>query len=152
MKTFFAAALAGLATANEPWVIDMAPSNAISITQVSGTENFVMTSGVADPDPIKTANTEHFNVTGIWNVDGTIMDNVLFTCKLQGVQVFSQTFPCTTGDANCPLPTGTVGEQWNGVFTFDVPAIAPPFEYDVHVSAKDKAGNMLWDLESKFRI
>ena len=87
MKTFLASALAALAVANEPFVIDAAEdvSNAIAVTQISGQQNFVMTSGRADPDPIKTANTESFYVTGIWNVDGTVMKDVLFTCKMQGV-------------------------------------------------------------------
>ena len=79
------------------------------------------------------------------------MTKVQFTCKLQGVQVFKQDFPCASGDANCPLPTGAVGEMWNGSFGFDVPAVAPPFEYDVHVVGFAGTAS-LWELESKFRI
>merc|ERR1711981_1385124 len=128
-------------------VTDVVPSNSIAITQIAGQANFVLTptGTFADPDPIKTANTEKFNVSGIWNVDGSVMDSVYFYCKLQGVKVFEQTFPCSTGDANCPLPAGTVGEAWKGMFTFDVPGFAPPFEYDVHVVAKDANGTALWD-------
>ena len=129
-------------------------SNSIAITQVSGQANFVLmpTGTYADPDPIKTANTEKFNVSGIWNIDASTLDHVTFTCKLQGVEVFKQDFKCATGDANCPLPAGTVGEQWAGVFTFDVPGFAPPFEYDVHVKAYKADKTELFDLESKFRI
>ena len=68
------------------------------------------------------------------------------------MEVYKQDFPCSTGDANCPKPTGTVGEQWAGMFTFDVPGFAPPFEYDVHVMAYDANKVALFDLESKFRI
>ena len=64
----------------------------------------------ADPDPIKRHNTEKFHVEGIWSVDGSVLDNVYFYCKLQGVKVFSQTFPCSDGDANCPTPKGSIGE------------------------------------------
>ena len=135
-------------------VTDVAPSNGIAITQVSGQANFVLmpTGTYADPDPIKTANTEKFNVSGIWNIDASTLDHVEFTCKLQGVQVYKQDFSCASGDANCPLPAGTVGEQWAGVFTFDVPGFAPPFEYDVHVKAYKADKTELFDLESKFRI
>ena len=136
-------------------VTDVVPSNSIAITQVSGQANFVLvpTGTYADPDPIKTANTEKFNVSGIWNsAVGATMDKVEFTCKLQGVEVYKQDFKCTTGDANCPLPAGTVGEQWKGMFTFDVPGFAPPFEYDVHVIAYTADKTQLFDLESKFRI
>ena len=51
-------------------VADVVPSNSIAITQVSGQANFVLmpTGTYADPDPIKTANTEKFNVAGIWNI------------------------------------------------------------------------------------
>ena len=135
-------------------VTDYVPSNSIAITQVSGQANFVLmpTGTYADPDPIKTANTEKFNVSGIWNIDASTLDKVEFTCKLQGVQVYKQDFKCATGDANCPLPAGTVGEQWAGMFTFDVPGFAPPFEYDVHVKAYKADNTELFDLESKFRI
>merc|ERR1712051_446063 len=87
-------------------VTDVVPSNSIAITQVSGQANFVLmpTGTYADPDPIKTANTEKFNVAGIWNIDASSLDHVEFTCKLQGVEVFKQDFKCATGDANCPLP------------------------------------------------
>ena len=65
-------------------VTDVVPSNSIAITQVSGQANFVLmpTGTYADPDPIKTANTEKFNVSGIWNVDASTLDHVEFTCKL----------------------------------------------------------------------
>ena len=60
------------------------PSNSIAINQISGQDKFVLmpTGTYADPDPIKTANTEKFNVSGIWNVDGSVLDHVEFTCKL----------------------------------------------------------------------
>ena len=148
------ALLAAAAAANELHLIEAVPSNAIAITQLSGTENWVMSSGIADPDPIKTNNRQYFNVEGPWtSTAGANMDKVEFTCNLQGVQVFKQDFKCATGDANCPLPSGTVGEMWNGSFYFDVPAVAPPFEYDVHVTAFTADGTtQLWQLESKFRI
>ena len=147
------ALLAATAAANELHLIEAEPaSNAISIVQLSGTENWVMSSGVADPDPIKTNNRQYFNVTGPWtSAAGATMDKVEFTCNLQGVQVFKQDFACSTGDANCPLPTGTVGEMWNGSFYFDVPAVAPPFLYDVHVIGYSGTTH-LWELNSQFRI
>ena len=66
--------------------------------------------------------------------------------------MFEQTFPCSAGNANCPTPTGAIGEDWHGMFTFDVPPVAPPFEYDVHVIAEKADGTSLWELESKFTI
>ena len=129
-------------------------NGSIVINQIAGQQNMVLmsTGTYADPDPIQTANTENFYVEGIWNIDGSVMTDVYFYCNLQGVTVFEQTFPCSAGDANCPTPTGTIGELWNGVFGFDVPGFAPPFEYDVHVVGKDASGNELWELESKFYI
>merc|ERR1719195_1482903 len=118
MKSFLAAAFAAVAAANEPHLIDSTPSNAIAINQTSGMENFVMTQGVADPDPIILNNRQYFNIDGIWNVDGSVMTDVLFTCYIAGVKVFSRSFPCSTGDANCPEPAGTVGESWSGSFFF----------------------------------
>lgn len=119
-------------------VTDVTPANgSIVINQLSGMENFTMitTGTYADPDPIKTANTEKFYVNGVWLPGkGALLDKVIFTCDLQGVQVFKQEFPCTTGDKYCPLPDATEA-TWNGMFTFDVPGFAPPFEYDVHVKA-----------------
>ena len=154
MKTFLAAAFAAVAAANEPHLVESTPSNAIGITQLSAQANMVLlpTGTYADPDPIKLSNTQKFYVEGVWNVDGTVLDHVEFYCNLAGVKVFSQTFPCSSGDANCPTPAGTIGEDWKGMFSFDVPGVAPPFEYDVHVIAHDAAGTNLWELESKFTI
>ena len=148
------ALLAAAAAANELHLIEATPSNSIAITQLSGQQNWVMQSGIADPDPIQTNNRQYFNVEGPWtSAAGATMDKVQFTCNLQGVQVFKQDFACSSGDANCPLPAGTPGEMWKGVFYFDVPAVAPPFEYDVHVTAFTADGStQLWQLESKFRI
>ena len=154
-------AIASLATAaiasQVPEMYKSAPAESngsITIDQVAGQANFVkLDNGTyADPDPIQTSNYQKFYVQGVWNVDGSVMDHVHFRCYLAGADVFDQDFPCSTGDANCPLPSGSVGEMWNGVFGFDVPAFAPPFQYDVHVEAFDTAGNSLWELESKFYI
>ena len=76
---------------------------------------------------------------------------------MAGAKVFDETYPCTADASNadygkCPKPVGTIGEMWNGEFGFDVPAIAPPFQYDVHVLAKTADGTTLWELESKFTI
>ena len=130
------------------------PSNSIAINEISGQANFVeLAKGTyADPDPVKTNNTQKFYVEGIWNIDGSVLDNVYFYCNLAGVKVFEQTFPCSAGDAHCPTPAGNVGEDWKGMFTFDVPAVAPPFEYDVHVIGQKADKTSLFELESKFRI
>ena len=136
-------------------VTDVVPNGSIVISQNSGMDNFTMlsTGTYADPDPIKTANTEKFYVQGVWLPNkGQLLDKVIFTCDLQGVQVFKQEFPCKTGDQYCPLPDASQA-TWNGMFTFDVPGFAPPFEYDVHVKAYQADGTtVLFDLESKFRI
>merc|ERR1712060_507512 len=158
MGTAFTAALASFATAEEPSLIESKLSHysndSIEIDQISGEENMTMiTRGTyADPDPIQTANTENFYVEGIWSVDGSVMTDVYFYCNLQGVKVFEQTFHCSAGDANCPSPTGVLGEDWYGVFVFDFPGFAPPFQYDVHVIGQTADGTSLWELESKFYI
>ena len=74
-----------------------------------------------------------------------------------GALVYSTDYPCTgNGDANdygnCPAPSGEIGQLWNADFGFDVPAIAPPFEYDVLITAYDSAGNSLWQMASNFYI
>ena len=106
----------------------------------------------ADPDPVKTNNTQKFYVEGIWNIDGSVLDHVYFYCNLAGVKVYEQTFPCSAGDQYCPTPASAIGTDWKGYFTFPVPAVAPPFEYDVHVVAYTADKTSLWELESKFYI
>ena len=153
MKTFLAAAFAAVAAANEPHLVDSTPSNAIAITQTSGMENFVMTQGVADPDPIKLNNREYFNIDGIWNVDGSVIDKVDFQCYILGVKVFDQSFPCASGDANCPTPAGNIGEAWHGSFYFDVPPVGiPGATYDVHVIGQTADETSLFELVSDFKI
>ena len=141
--------LAAAAAANELHLIEATPSNSIYINQISGTENFVMSSSTkADPDPVRTNNRQYFNVSGYWvDAIGAYMDKVELSYNIQGVQVFKEDFPCTTGSANCPLPTGTVGERWNGSFYFDVQANAPHYLYDLHIIAYSGALN-LWELNS----
>ena len=58
----------------------------------------------------------------------------------------------TNDYGNCVKPVGNIGEMWSADFGFDVPAIAPPFEYDVTVTAYDGAGNSLWAVASAFYI
>merc|ERR1711948_199561 len=119
-------AIASLATAaiasQVPEMYKSAPAESngsITIDQVAGQANFVkLDNGTyADPDPIQTSNYQKFYVQGVWNVDGSVMDHVHFRCYLAGADVFG----------------------------FDVPAFAPPFQYDVHVEAFDTAGNSLWE-------
>ena len=86
----------------------------------------------ADPNPIQKNNTELFNVYGVWNVAMTTLARVNFTCMLLGAEVYSMDYPCTgTGNdyGNCPPPLGEAGEEWSANFGFDVPPIAPPFQY-----------------------
>ena len=153
MKTFLAATLAAVVAANEPELIGSTPSNAIAVNQISGMENFVMTQGVADPDPVKLNNRQYFNIDGIWNVDGSVLKDVDFQCYIAGIKVFDQAFPCSAGDANCPTPAGSVGEAWSGSFYFDVPPVGiPGATYDVHVKGQSTDGTQLFELESKFQI
>ena len=97
-KTTFAAALAAVAFADEPHLIQkkfasfsQAAENSITISQIDtlGYFTFLDRSSYADPDPIKTANTETFHVEGIWNdaISSTLTD-VVFTCDMLGSEVF----------------------------------------------------------------
>ena len=114
----------------------------------------------ADPEQIQKNSTEQFNVQGSWKVEMHDLKIVVFSCQLQGVEVYSQKYFCDGSvvdpTGTCPTPAGTAGELWNGQFSFDVPAIAPPFEYDVHIRAYNaedtKTAAVYFDLESKFRI
>ena len=163
-KTFALAALAAVAIAGDddpsgPTMIqsklDHYSNDSIVIDQIDtlGHLTMIARGTYADPDPIQTANTENFYVQGIWNdTTGADLHQVHFYCKLQGVVVFQQDFVCSAGDANCPSPAGTAGEDWNGVFGFDVPGFAPPFQYEVHVQGQDASGASLFELESKFYI
>ena len=160
-KLTFAAALAAIAAANEPHLYVAEPNDKYDVTiqQVSGQENFIMLdqSSYADPNPVIKNNTEKFYIGGIWNVDGSAIEKVNFTCKLAGVVAYDVDYPCTaaasTNDyGNCVKPAGNIGEMWSADFGFDVPAIAPPFEYDVTVTAYDGAGNSLWAVASAFYI
>ena len=130
-----------------------AGSTSVVITQISGQDKFVLLANdtFADPNPVQTGKVEHFNVGGMWNVPSTDLHNVHFECFLQGVSAYAQDYPCSDGDANCPLAT-TPGVEWKGVFDFDVPGFAPPFLYDVKVTATDSTGATLFELESKFCI
>merc|ERR1711971_433368 len=132
---FAVTALATTAIASQvPEMIKVAPTpdsnGSIAIDQISGQQNWVkLDNGTyADPDPICTNCTQNFAVQGVWNNDsGLTLDHVHFNCLLAGADVFDQDFPCSAGDAYCPMPTGAVGEIWNGTFGFPVPAFAPPF-------------------------
>ena len=100
MQKFAIAALASFAAAeNVPQFIEskihdfMVPENTdfnVVITQISGQENFVLTPNdtFADPNPVKTADVEHFNVGGTFIQQGLDLANVEFTCLLQGALVY----------------------------------------------------------------
>ena len=153
----FAAGLAAVASAQvhmpEMYRVNGDLDNVV-ISQLSGSDTFLMLDSdtYADPNPVQTGGKEMFNVVGIWNVANADLSVVTFNCILAGAPVFNQDYPCSTGDANCPLPSGAVGEQWSGSFGFDVPGFAPPFVYDVTVTGKDSTGATMWELESKFTI
>lgn len=128
-------------------------STSVVISQVSGQDKFVLLANdtFADPNPVATGAVEHFNVGGMWNMPNVDLATVHFECFLQGISAYTQDYTCTDGDANCPIAT-MPGTEWKGVFDFDVPGFAPPFLYDVQVTAKDSAGAELFKLESKFCI
>ena len=160
-KSFASLALAGLVSANEPHFIEseMAVPNDkydVVIDQISGEENFSMISRgtYGDPEPICKNCTQKFNVYGVWNVDNAPLDHVKFVCYLMGAEAYSSTTDCT-GDSNdggvCPSAPAKDAD-WTASFDFDVPAIAPPFQYDVHITAYTTSGESLWELESKFYI
>ena len=155
LRSLFNATLAKFAHESASTEVAEIAENKIAITQTAGQENFTLNSYLtyADPDPIKTANTEKFNVAGTWKADGTTLDHVLFSCKLQGVTVFQQQFECTVGSDLCDKPaTASTTDLWTSVFTFDVPGIAPPFEYFVTVEAFTADDASLFVLESNFYI
>jgi hypothetical protein len=161
-KTTLAMALAAVAAA-EPTLIESKMAHftndkyAVVITQNSGEDVFTMIERgtYGDPDPVCKNCTEKFNVFGIWNVAMTTLAKVNFTCKLMGVEAYSQDYDCTGAAndyGNCPTPAGIANEDWTADFGFDVPSIAPPFEYDVTITAYDTAGTELWQLGSNFYI
>ena len=163
-KYTLATALAAVAAANEPTLIESKMSAFtndkydIVITQISGIENWTMIDRgtYGDPNPVCKNCTEKFNVYGIWNVAMTDLKKVNFTCMLMGVEAYSMDYDCTgttTNDfGNCPKPAGVAGEEWTALFGFDVPPIAPPFEYDVTITAYDSNDNSIWQLASNFFI
>ena len=121
----------------------------VVITQLSGFDNFTMIDRgtYADPNPMVKNNTEKFNVYGVWNVAMTTLAKVNFTCMLMGVEVYSMDYSCTGNSndyGNCPPPTGVAGEDWTADFGFDVPSIAPPFQYQVTITALDTSNNSVW--------
>ena len=108
-----------------------------------------------DPNPMVKNSTEAFYVYGVWNVAMTTLAKVNFTCMLMGVEVYTMDYACAgTGNdyGHCPGTTGVAGEDWSASFGFDVPAIAPPFEYDVTITAIDTSNNELFQLSLKFYI
>lgn len=161
-KTFAGLALAGAVSANEPSLIESKMEHFsndkydIVITQLSGQENFTMIERgtYGDPDPVCKNCTEKFFVDGVWNTDVAIA-KVNFKCILMGAEAYSQDYACPSNEANdygnCPASAGKDSE-WNADFGFDVPPIAPPFEYDVYITAYDANGGELWQLGSKFFI
>ena len=154
----FAATLAAVASAQVETGPAMYRVNGdmdnVVITQISGADTWTMldTDTYASPNPVQTGGTENFIVGGIWNVANVDLAKVSFNCVLGGAPVYNQDYPCSVGDANCPSPSGAIGEEWTGSFGFDVPAFAPPFVYDVTVTGKDSSDATLWELESKFTI
>ena len=155
----FALALATVATAEQaPTLIEAAANTdySVVINQISGTENWTMLDRgtYGDPEPVCKNCTEKFYVSGVWSKDVTL-SKVNFKCYLMGAEAYSQDYPCGTSESNdygnCPAAEGA-GTTWNGDFGFDVPPIAPPFQYDVVITAYDDAGAETWVLESKFYI
>ena len=165
-KSFAALAFAGLASANEPSLIESkmnhfsedVPNDKydVVIDQVSGDANWTMISRgtYGDPDPVCKNCTEKFVVYGVWNIDNADLAKVNFTCYLLGAEAYSQDYSCTgegNDYGNCPPATGK-DQDWTADFGFDVPSIAPPFQYDVQITAYTSTGAELWKLESKFYI
>ena len=160
-KSSIFGSLAALALANEPHLYGATPNDKydVVITQVSGQENFVVldSNTYGSPNPVQKNNTEKFFIGGVWNIDGSVIAKVNFTCKLMGAVAYNSDYACTApGEGNdygnCVKPTGTIGEMWSSDFGFDVPSIAPPFEYDVTVTAYDDKGASLWAVQSNFYI
>ena len=162
MYKFALAALASVAAADSvPHMIEskmhefMGHENtdySVVITQVGGFSTFTLvTSGTyADPNPVQTASVEKFNVEGVFLANPVDLAKVEFICYLQGVEVYKQDYDCSDGDSHCP--TALPATDWKGEFEFDVPGFAPPFQYDVHVTAYTSTGTSLFELESKFYI
>ena len=160
-KTAFAASLAAVAFANEPHFIEAVSNDECDLTiqQLSGNENFTAVDSMTYPEPtrVKKGSTQKFNIGGYWAIDGSILDNVTFTCLLNGAEVFNEEYKCTDAAendyGNCVKPAPTPGAQWSADFGFDVPAIAPQmFVYDAHVTGYKADGTKLFEMESKFKI
>lgn len=153
------AALAGIASAQHmPTLIEAVPNDKydVVISQTSGGENFTLIDRgtYADPNPMCKNCTEKFFIEGVWNVDAADLAKVNFTCKLMGAVAYSADYDCTGAGndyGNCPTSEG-LGSDWKGDFGFDVPPIAPPFEYFVTITAYNSAGATLWTVESDFYI
>ena len=122
----------------------------VTIVQVSDNSFFtnLPNDTYADPNPVKRNNMEMFKLAGIWNQANVDLHHVNFSCNLAGADVYTKDFDCTGGDnEHCPQLNGTIGEMWHAEFGFDVPLIAPPFvDYNVHVTAYDSKGGMLFQL------
>ena len=86
----------------------------------------------------------------------TTLKKVNFSCKLMGVVAYSEDYDCTGATSNdygnCPKPTGVANEDWKADFGFDVPSIAPPFLYEVTITAYDTDEKALWEIGSNFYI
>ena len=70
-----------------------------------------MVTGIADPDSYQSGARQYFNVEGVWTNDSwSTLEKVeveLYTVYQGYTQygVTKQDFNCSSGDANCPLPT-----------------------------------------------
>ena len=160
-KTCFASALAAVAFAEGPQMIEAVPNTPTTplvISQIDTLGNFTFNArtSAASPDPVQKAHEESFHIEGIWNKNGETLKTVDFTCYMLGAKVYDESYDCSASGSNdhgtCTIPSGTAGEMWTGDFGFDVPAVTPNFEYDVHVIGKDASGATLFELESKFYI
>ena len=108
--------------------------------------------------------TQQFYVGGVWNIANAPLATVNFQCKLMGAVAYDVTYDCVApsepaqnpglGDyGNCVKPVGYVGENWTADFGFDVPGIAPPFDYDVTVKfIADDGETVLFEVETIFKI
>ena len=169
-KTTLAASVAALAAAQlgpgpEMYHVEPTASNDeydVIINQISGQDKFLVLPNETYADPLQVIkqSTLKLYIGGVWNVvPESPLATVNFTCLLMGAVAYDVTYDCvapaegaSNDYGNCTLPAGTIGENWTSDFGFDVPGIAPPFDYDVHVKFIAEDGTSLFEVESVFKI
>ena len=128
--------------ANPAW--NILKDDVLTFTQTDNADLFLLDTTSTHGDPLFPVRgvTEHFYIAGFWYVK-TEVYQVHFLAYKDGTAIFSEKFP----------QEGDYFGQWEGgPYDFFVPGNAPDWEYDVTIQAESEAGDILFAVQTSFRL